>query len=255
MCAEWRQIWRLLIWLGLRRGFSAGHKEIIILRLLLLLFTLLHLGTGIWRGRLTEMEQREEERTCKMEVKYWKGNTVDVREGRETQKLSGCFDTDPALFWESFYRTHLTEYFFIWKIFREENCCLISSLDICTVAITFKEVLFWWPSPHFSTFPGWHFEYLIFNVDIFWPVCNNVECILLLASCVWWIWMSAAPGAERRIRQQWSPTAHADPECPQQCRWAFVWITKLCFLSFYSRIFFSRVFTLEVGGLSETFLW
>lgn len=47
-----------------------------------------------------------------------------------------------------------------------------------------------------------------------WPARCNVKYVLLLASSVWWIWMSAAAGAERRFWQQWSTAINADPQQP-----------------------------------------
>lgn len=53
-----RQIWRSLIWLRLRRGFPAGHKEITML-LDLLLHSLLQFSTDIWTNRLCDVAKRK----------------------------------------------------------------------------------------------------------------------------------------------------------------------------------------------------
>lgn len=81
------------------------------------------------------------------------------------------------------------------------------------------------------SFPGWfsHCGYFFLNTDspghrtsffhhnflkYCWPARCNVKYVLLLASSVWWIWMSAAAGAERRFWQQWSTAINADPQQP-----------------------------------------
>lgn len=61
--------------------------------------------------------------------------------------------------------------------------------------------------PTFSVAPG-----LIFCPGY------NVDHVLLLASGVWWVRMSAAPGAERRLRQQRSAAVHSHPQRPKQRR-------------------------------------
>ena len=120
MCAEWRQIWRSLIWLRLRRGFPARHKESIILLLLLLFFfTLLLCSTDIWRGRLWDRAQRR--KPVKEKEQRWKWNTEreiqqTSRTGSEMQRLSGCLSTDPdtpVFIWELFYQARLTQFFYI----------------------------------------------------------------------------------------------------------------------------------------------
>lgn len=101
MCAERRQIWRSLIWLRLRRGFSAEHKECIILLLLLLLLALLLRGTDIWRGRLWDGAERRERRVLVKDRSRDGSETLRGKYSRHHQRgskrrrLSGCLNADP----------------------------------------------------------------------------------------------------------------------------------------------------------------
>lgn len=109
MCAEWRQIWWSLIWLGLRRGFSAGHKESIIL--LLLLYLLLR-GTDIWRGRLWDGAERRERRKLAREGSRDGSETLrgkhgrhPAAEGRRRSCLDALTQTQTLQFWSENYFT------------------------------------------------------------------------------------------------------------------------------------------------------
>lgn len=181
MCAEWRQIWWSLIWLGLRRGFSAGHKESIIL--LLLLYLLLR-GTDIWRGRLWDGAERRERRR----EQRWKWNTEretrqTPRSLRQTQKLSGRLNADPdtpVLIWKLFYRARLMLWYVFNQLFgvRSKWWFPISTQDFFSVPLFLVLSLLFSLYPNFYSLLGWNcvfFKY-IFRVFCRW----HFFCILAI---------------------------------------------------------------------------
>lgn len=280
-----RQIWWSLIWLGLRRGFPAGHKEIIIpVLLLLLLLSLLLLGADIWRGRLWDGAKRR-----KLVKEGNKDGSEVLREKcirlcAEEEKHRGCLadltlNQTLQFSLEDCFIQHVLAFLFVnydvssfWTD-RDKTCCLTLRIFFCSSicgSLTIISIM-----PHFYYLPGcnlvflnqkyflgWYFLHFVGSSFIFWwfsyfslltsfmllflvyicfeqlkswlqvfwkgflsasflfcrPTCYNVECVLLLASSVWRLWMSAAAGAERRFWQQRSPATHADPQRPQQCR-------------------------------------
>lgn len=119
MCAERRQIWRSLIWLRLRRGFSAEHKEsiILLLLLLLLLLTLLLRGTDIWRGRLWDgakrrelVKERSRDGSETLKGKYSRHH----QRGSKRRRLSAWLNSDadaPVIIWKFFYPARLMQIF------------------------------------------------------------------------------------------------------------------------------------------------